>query len=70
MLTFKKSDVVTLKSGGPKMTVNKVQDDGTLWCIWFDDKHVQQGAEFDPSDLEIVPRERTIADAIDELDEG
>lgn len=34
-------DVVTLKSGGPTMTVNTIGDHyGTLtaWCDWFDGK--------------------------------
>jgi uncharacterized protein YodC (DUF2158 family) len=28
-------DVVQLKSGGPKMTVQAMQKDGTAWCQWF-----------------------------------
>jgi uncharacterized protein YodC (DUF2158 family) len=55
-MAFKKGDVVTLKSGGPKMTVNRVEDDGKLWCIWFDRKNVQQGAEFDPDDVKTPPK--------------
>jgi uncharacterized protein YodC (DUF2158 family) len=33
---FQPGDVVRLKSGGPKMTVSKVDDDGSLRCKWFD----------------------------------
>ena len=38
---IKEGDVVTLKSGGPAMTVTSVGDRyGTLsaWCAWFDGK--------------------------------
>jgi uncharacterized protein YodC (DUF2158 family) len=28
-------DVVQLKSGGPKMTVQELQKDGSAWCQWF-----------------------------------
>ncbi len=31
---FKAGDVVQLKSGGPKMTVDKV-DGEKIWCTWF-----------------------------------
>jgi uncharacterized protein YodC (DUF2158 family) len=34
-MTFKEGDVVTLKSGGPKMTVFKI-DSVDVWCEWFD----------------------------------
>jgi uncharacterized protein YodC (DUF2158 family) len=34
-LAFKPGDVVQLNSGGPKMTVEAVQSDGTLRCVWF-----------------------------------
>ena len=28
-------DVVILKSGGPKMTVQKVREDKLVDCVWF-----------------------------------
>ena len=31
----KVGDVVTLKSGGPVMTVTDIQDDGQAQCQWF-----------------------------------
>lgn len=35
MNEFKEGDTVQLKSGGPVMTVDSDQGDGTVWCIWF-----------------------------------
>ena len=34
-LDFKPGDVVQLNCGGPKMTVEAVQSDGILRCVWF-----------------------------------
>jgi uncharacterized protein YodC (DUF2158 family) len=34
MAQFKVGDVVQLKSGGPKMTVEEIRGDGLL-CCWF-----------------------------------
>jgi uncharacterized protein YodC (DUF2158 family) len=37
MSKFHEGDVVELKSGGPKMTVNQVLlGDTGVWAIWFD----------------------------------
>ena len=33
---FKAGDVVKLRSGGPKMTVNGQSSDGSIICIWFE----------------------------------
>lgn len=33
---FSPGDVVRLKSGGPKMTVLKLEDETALACKWFD----------------------------------
>jgi uncharacterized protein YodC (DUF2158 family) len=39
-MAFKVGDVVRLKSGGPRMTVESISKDemtrGTIWCVWFD----------------------------------
>lgn len=35
MSTFKNGDVVKLKSGGPKVTVRRVEEDGEVICDWF-----------------------------------
>jgi uncharacterized protein YodC (DUF2158 family) len=32
---MKVGDVVQLKSGGPKMTVEKMFDDESCSCVWF-----------------------------------
>ena len=32
---IKKGDVVRLKSGGPEMTVDDIDEDGTATCMWF-----------------------------------
>lgn len=34
---IKPGDVVTLKSGGPAMTVTQVNDASSFECMWFDD---------------------------------
>lgn len=44
-------DVVQLKSGGPKMTVEKIDEDGKLTCVWFD-KNEQYRETFDMIALE------------------
>lgn len=49
---FKAGDVVVLKSGGPKMTVDDIDDiDGTVCCIWFE-KNDQKSGKFKPVVLE------------------
>lgn len=40
---IKIGDVVLLKSGGPNMTVEKIQDNDLADCLWFDqDKNLQR----------------------------
>jgi uncharacterized protein YodC (DUF2158 family) len=49
---FSLGDVVKLKSGGPKMTVNNSYGDGrTLSCVWFVGTE-QKEARFSPEALE------------------
>ena len=44
MSSPKPGAVVTLASGGPKMTVNRRQvSDGTLECLWFVNDELRQG---------------------------
>lgn len=33
---IKIGEIVRLKSGGPSMTVSLENNDGTVYCIWFD----------------------------------
>lgn len=51
--TFNIGDVVMLKSGGPLMTIDSPQDDGTYWCVWFDSKGEQKGSSFRPEVLQV-----------------
>lgn len=32
---FNKGDIVQLKSGGPKMTVDTDESDKGIWAVWF-----------------------------------
>ena len=43
---FKPGDTVMLKSGGPHMTVTKVDGD-RVWCEWFDEKKKPTGRYFE-----------------------
>jgi uncharacterized protein YodC (DUF2158 family) len=35
-MEFQVGDVVSLKSGGPEMTVESIESDGNVLCTWFD----------------------------------
>lgn len=61
MQEFKPGDVVTLKSGGPKMTVEATGNYGGglgvgpkdgVKCTWFDEKKALQTGVFDAATLE------------------
>jgi uncharacterized protein YodC (DUF2158 family) len=47
MADFKEGDTVRLKSGGPLMTVSRIDAaaDGTVLvvCTWFDEKQTEKG---------------------------
>ncbi|MDM1295886.1 DUF2158 domain-containing protein [Sphingobacterium sp. N143] len=61
---FSKGDVVRLKSGGPKMTIEGYEivmgwdftseSDDTVVCKWFDSNEVLQVQKFNHETLEIV----------------
>lgn len=53
MADFKIGDVVRLKSGGPKMTVDSLKGKDTVQCRWFEDKQVRS-AEFSSESLKKV----------------
>ena len=54
---WKEGEVVRLKSGGPKMIVDRVvhySDDSTsVYCVWFDDNKKQE-CNFPPNGLEKI----------------
>lgn len=54
-MTIKKGDVVTLKSGGTKKTVEAIDtEDGTIHCVWEDNDGETQRGEYDPDTLKTV----------------
>ena len=58
MADFKKGDLVQLKSGGPKMTVNNPMDHvSRCECQWFSGSKLQRGF-FDPETLEIAKEDK------------
>ena len=56
---FKVGDIVQLKSGGPKMTVNFVNESlGWIGCVWFAGaKH--EDARFSAEALILAPEEKS-----------
>lgn len=58
-MEFSPGDVVQLKSGGPRMTVEQVGEahmtgEPTVWCVWFEkvgNKQVVQRDTFPPVTL-------------------
>lgn len=57
-MDFQVGDVVELKSGGPKMTVRMVGNNGLIYCVWFNiDGGSAHHAEhhFPPEALKKVP---------------
>jgi len=55
---FKIGDVVTLKSGGPAMTIDEIlgMSEGSKACIkcyWFDHKMQLKKGEFSPASLKL-----------------
>jgi uncharacterized protein YodC (DUF2158 family) len=56
MATFKKGDVVQLKSGGPKMTIISVAaSDGDYRCAWFSGSKHETG--YFPHESLVVPQD-------------
>jgi uncharacterized protein YodC (DUF2158 family) len=48
--TMNPGDVVQLKSGGPLMTVESVDQSGVI-CVWFDAKHNRKQERFPEATL-------------------
>lgn len=48
---FKPGDLVTLRSGGPVMTLIRFNADGEAYCVWFVDGS-PQASTFPPHALE------------------
>jgi uncharacterized protein YodC (DUF2158 family) len=42
-MAFQEGDVVQLKSGGPRMTVEGYED-GLVVCVWFEEKNRKNSA--------------------------
>lgn len=60
---FQPGDVVTLKSGGPKMTVEQMGDEygkAKVWCVWFDGQK-QMSSKFEPNTLKVVTQGESAA---------
>lgn len=61
MTEFKKGDVVQLKSGGPKMTIQDLGDYGPVGpadgasCVWFEGTKPKYGV-YDVVVLELAPK--------------
>jgi len=54
-MNFQKGDIVTLKSGGPTMTIENVQEfvTGTVViCTWFDKDNKYCSQQFSPEVIE------------------
>lgn len=47
---YQKGDLVRLKSGGPLMTVESIEED-QVYCVWFDEEDKPQGDDFHPDQL-------------------
>jgi uncharacterized protein YodC (DUF2158 family) len=50
---FNVGDVVGLKSGGPILTVNAVED-GQYACVWFDDEVKLNSGWFNEATLDLI----------------
>lgn len=63
MAEFSVGDVVRLKSGGPQMTVDRVEGDAVV-CLWFSQAHELQTWDFGAGSLEVdaAPAKRKAAE--------
>jgi uncharacterized protein YodC (DUF2158 family) len=65
MSTFAVGDVVQLKSGGPQMTISKIDgDNSTYKCCWFNGKKVEWASL--PLETMVSANETTDYDGIED----
>ena len=61
IMDFKAGDVVKLKSGGPKMTIEKIgatssaNEENVAHCVWFDKDEQMKDGKFTLASLMLVP---------------
>ena len=58
-MNFQKGDVVRLKSGGPTMTIENIQEFATgtvVICTWFDKDNKYFSRTFSPEVIETPPK--------------
>ncbi|WP_038342293.1 YodC family protein [Acinetobacter sp. A47] len=53
MRELKAGDVVTLQSDGEYMTVERIYENGKVWCVWFVDGDIKT-YEFYPEALKLI----------------
>ncbi|GAA0004400.1 hypothetical protein BDS110ZK4_24180 [Bradyrhizobium diazoefficiens] len=58
MAEFKIGDIVVLKSGGPRMTVDVVSSDGDVYATWFAGS-AHKRAHFSKNSIESAPPKET-----------
>ena len=51
MAEFKIGDAVELKTGGPKMTVERLDSNNSVYCQWFDGEHKLRNGSFQAETL-------------------
>lgn len=68
-MDFKPGDIVKLRSGGPKMTVEKYHKRDVVKCIWFVGDEVKQGF-FRQGFLTLATDEKEIKKAKEKKEDG
>ncbi len=54
MADWKKGDLVEVKAGGPRMVIDDIHANGSVFCLWFDGKKRDSGM-FAPETLKPSP---------------
>ena len=55
-MAFKVGDIIVLKSGGPKMTVDEADGGNGLWAVWFAGAK-RERAHFNTESVALAPVE-------------